>query len=418
MATLQKKQQHGDMTITVLKGVDRVRKRPTFFFCSDGLEGCENSFFEILFNSVNEARKGYGKEIRVTVYRDQSIEVDDHGRGVPLGWNVKMQNWNWYLIYCELFSQFEGFRGKGACCVQYSSEFMNVYSYNGTVESSIHFKKGEPCSDFSERPLANHEKRIGTVVHWKPDLEVFTDIAIPREFFKKALRQQSAINPGIAFLLRLEQENGKFKEQKYLYENGFADYLTEQVGDASFTAPVVWHLETQGKDRDDRPEYKFKADITFCFSKTVQMIEYYHNSRFLKYGGSPDEAVSNAFTNVFWIYIRHYYLKNHPKEKGIYLNFNYSINNFYCKYKAIKEALWGFIRDHLNLVVSSFSTMTTYENREKKAITNEFIANSLHDFLHCQLECYLFENPQIAEKISKEIFNGMKLKYERGDRVM
>ena len=402
MATAGKRtpQEYGDESITTLKGADRVRKRPAVIFGSDGLEGCEHSFFEILSNSVDEAREGHGKEIRVTVYRDQSIEVDDHGRGVPLGWNEKEQNWNWYLVYCELYAggkynnnsgdaAYEyslGLNGLGACATQYSSEYMDVYSYNGTVERSIHFKKGEVDGELNERPLEKREKRTGTVVHWKPDLDVFTDINIPHEYFADVLHRQSVVNPGISFLLRLEQENGKFEEQKFFYENGIADYLTEQVGDASFTAPVVWHLETQGKDRDDLPEYKFKADVTFCFSKTVQMIEYYHNSSYLEYGGSPDKAVRSAFT---------FAIDKYCKAQNLYK-------------KGDDKITFQNVQDCLVLVINSFSTLTSYENQTKKAINNVFIANALNQFLRQQFEVYCLENPMAAEMIANQVLINMR----------
>ena len=98
------KQQYNDQSIKSLKGPDRVRKRPGVIFGSDGLDGCEHSFFEILSNSVDEARDGHGNEIRVTAYNDNTLEVDDRGRGVPLGWNESEQRFNWDLIYCELYA--------------------------------------------------------------------------------------------------------------------------------------------------------------------------------------------------------------------------------------------------------------------------------------------------------------------------
>ena len=148
------KQQYNDQSIKALKGADRVRKRPAVIFGSDGLEGCEHSFFEILSNSVDEAKEGHGDEIKITVYADKSIMVDDRGRGVPLGWNESEGRWNWDLIYCELYaggkyennsgdSAYEyslGLNGLGACATQYSSEFMVVKSYDGTTERSISFK--------------------------------------------------------------------------------------------------------------------------------------------------------------------------------------------------------------------------------------------------------------------------------------
>ena len=387
-------QQYNDQSIKALKGADRVRKRPAVIFGSDGLEGCQHSFFEILSNAVDEAREGHGNEIRVTTYLDRSIEVDDHGRGVPLGWNEAEGRWNWDLIYCELYAggkydnntdgAYEyslGTNGLGACATQYSSEYMVIKSYDGTTERSIRFKKGEVDGELTERPLSPKEKRTGTVVLWRPDLEVFTDINIPHEFFRSTMRRQSVANAGIGFVLRIEQEDKKFSEERFLYANGISDYLSELVGEAGLTAPVLWHQDAQGKDREDKPEYKFKADISFCVSNTVSALEYYHNSSFLEYGGSPDRAVKSAF-----VYALDKYLK---------------ANNRYGKNES--KVTFPDIADCLVLVINSFSTMTSYENQTKKAINNTFIYEALNEFLRRQLEIYFIENPKAAELFANQV---------------
>ena len=388
-------QQYNDQSIKALKGADRVRKRPSVIFGSDGLEGCEHSFFEILSNAVDEAREGHGNVIKITVFQDKSIEVDDRGRGVPLGWNEAEGRWNWDLIYCELYaggkyennsggSAYEyslGLNGLGACATQCASEYMIVKSYDGTTERSIRFRRGEVNGELQERPLSPKEKRTGTVVLWRPDLKVFTDINIPPEFFRDVLHRQAVVNPGITFTLHIEQEDESFTDEKFVYENGISDYLTERVGEAGLTAPVLWHLETQGRDRADLDEYKFKADVSFCVSNTVNMLEYYHNSSFLEYGGSPDRAVKLAFT-----YVMDKYLK---------------ANNRYTKNES--KVTFNDIADCLVLVVNSFSTLTSYENQTKKAINNAFIADALNEFLRQQLEVYFIENPKAAELFANQV---------------
>ncbi len=386
---------YNDQSIRSLKGADRVRKRPGVIFGSDGLEGCEHSFFEILSNSVDEAREGHGKEILVTAYRDKSIEVDDHGRGVPLGYNEAEGRWNWDLIYCELYaggkydnnggdSAYEyslGLNGLGACATQYSSEYMDVFSYDGSVCRSIRFRKGEPISELEERELDKKERRTGTVIRWRPDLEVFTDINIPHEFFIETMRRQSVVNAGISFILKLEQEDGSFTEQKFLYEHGISDYIAELAGETAMTAPTFWHLETKGRDREDKDDYKLKADFSFCVSNTVNVIEYYHNSSFLEYGGSPDRAVKIGFV---------YALDKYMKAAGKY-NKNES------------KITFADISDCLVLVINSFSTITSYENQTKKSITNSFIYEAMCDSIKQNLEIYFAENPTAAELFANQV---------------
>ena len=394
-AEKQKNAGYNNQSIKSLKGADRVRKRPGVIFGSDGLDGCSHSFFEILSNSVDEAREGYGSEIEITAYADKSISVVDHGRGVPLGYNEAEGRYNWELIYCELYaggkydnnndeSAYEyslGLNGLGACATQYSSEFMDVFSYDGVNEYSIRFKKGEPVTELMTRPLGKGEKKTGTHVHWRPDLEVFTDINIPHEFFKETLRRQAIVNPKIAFKLRTEDGNGKFTEEKYVYENGIADYISELAGESSLTSPVLWHLETQGRDRADKDEYKLKADVSFCISNTANRLEYYHNSSFLEHGGSPDKAVKVAFTYALDKYIRTAGKYNKNESKITFTD----------------------IADCLLLVTNSFSTLTSYENQTKKSITNTFIYEAMTDFLKNNLEIYFLENPLQAEVFANQV---------------
>lgn len=393
MAKGTPKAEYNNDSIRALKGAERVRAKPAVIFGSDGLEGCEHAFFEILSNSVDEAREGHGKEITVTVYKDRSIMVDDRGRGVPLGWNEKEQRWNWDLIYCEMYAGGKygntknsayvfslGTNGLGACGTQYASEFMKVQSFDGTTERCINFKKGEVVGDLIERPLMPKEKRTGTTVFWKPDLEVFTDIAIPVDYYRDTLYRQAIVNAGVKFVLRVEQEKG-FSEEVFYYEQGIPEYLSGIVGDTALTELVSWHVEGEGRDREDRDPYFFKSDIYFCFSQKAQLLEYYHNSSYLEHGGSPDKAVRAAFTAAF-----DKYLKN---------------NNRYSKNES-KIGI-GDILESLVLVINGFSTEASYENQTKKAISNVFIYETLNDFLRKKLEFYLIENPKAAEAIANQI---------------
>lgn len=390
--------EYNDQSITKLKGPDRVRKRPAVIFGSDGLEGCEHSYFEILANAVDEAREGYGKKIITTVYKDRSIEVEDFGRGVPLGYNEAEKCYNWELIYCELYaggkysnndgnSAYEyslGLNGLGACATQYSSEYMDVKSYSAGMLSEISFKKGYPVGKklkVSEISDPKKQSRTGTVVRWLPDLEVFTDINIPIEFFEENLRRQSVVNAGIKFILRRELENGKFSESEYCYENGISDYINEITKDNSLTTPVVWKLDTMGKDREDKKEYKLRAEIAFCVSTAVSTLEYYHNSSYLEYGGAPDKAVRTAFAYALDKYIR---------AQGKY-NKNES------------KVAFSDIVDCIVVIINSSSTYTSYENQTKKAINNIFIAKALTKFIEEKLEVYFAEKPTEAQLFANQV---------------
>ncbi len=404
---IAKKADYDNQSIKSLKGADRVRKRPAVIFGSDDLIGCQHSFIEILANSVDEAREGYGDKIIVKKYLDLSVEVEDFGRGVPLGYNEKEKRYNWELVFCELYaggkydnndgnSAYEfslGLNGLGATATQYSSEFMTVKSYNGKQLSEIDFKSGNPASELRVSDIKAGMKRRGTVIRWRPDLKVFKEIDIPVQFLSDTLRRQAFVNAGIKFILYVETARGKFEESEFYYQNGVADYIAEVTDGIQITSPVSWKIETKGRDREDLPDYKFKAEITFCFAKDGKR-EYYHNASYLEYGGAPDRAVRNAFTYAIDKYI-----------KG---------QNKYSKNES--KISFDDIADNLSIIVNSASTQTSYENQTKKAITNAFIQKALTDFIKTNLEIYLTENQTSANTIMNQVLINMRAR-ETADRT-
>ena len=386
---------YGEESIRALKGPDQVRKRPAVIFGSYDLVGCEHSFFEILSNSVDEAREGFGDVITVTAYNDRSIEIEDHGRGIPLGWNEVEKKYNWELIFCELYAGGKydnnkngsyslslGLNGLGACATQFSSEYMDVRSYRNGSVSSISFKKGFACTELKVEPLTGRDvNRTGTVIRWKPDIEVFTAIDIQKEKFSTTMHKQAVVNAGITFRFKWQNEDGTFTSEEYLYENGIQDYVTEIAGEETLTKPVLWHSEARGRDRADLPEYDVVMNIAFCISNAAQSMEFFHNSSFLEHGGSPKDAVKTAFLFAMEAYLKDKYQKN----------------------EKTKKIQFEDIEDCLVIVTNSFSTQTSYENQTKKSITNKFIKESMTDFLKNQLTIYLTENPEEAEKFATQV---------------
>ena len=383
--------EYGNESISSLKGADRVRKRPGVIFGSDGLEGCEHAVFEILSNSIDEAREGYGKEIILTSYRDGSIEVEDFGRGCPVDYNSAEQRYNWELVFCELYAggkydnedgdNYEyslGLNGLGSCATQYSSEYMDVTVWRDGKKYDLHFEKGENIGGLKWEEYT--KKRTGSRIHWKPDLEVFTDIAIPDSYFEDVMKKQAVVNSGVSFKLRIEEEKG-FRETEYLYENGIRDYVAELAGEDSLTLPEYIEGERRGRDREDMPDYKIKLSAAFCFSNKFNCIEYYHNSSWLEYGGAPEKATRSAFVSAIDALLR---------KQGKYQ-------------KNESKVTFNDIQDCLILVTNCFSTRTSYENQTKKAITNRFIQEAMTDFFKTKLEVYFIENPKDAERIMEQV---------------
>ncbi len=389
---MAKKQDYGNDSISMLKGADRVRKRPQVIFGSDGLEGCEHAVFEILSNAIDEAREGYGDQITVTRYNDQTIEVEDFGRGCPVDWNEKEQRYNWELVFCELYAggkykndaggDYEyslGLNGLGSCATQYASEFMDVTIRRDGHKYSLHFEKGEIVGDLVTEPA--DRKKTGTTIRWKPDREVFTEIDVPSEYFEDVLHRQAVVNQGVTFKLRTQKPTGGFDEQEFYYEHGIMDYVTELAGEAPLTAPLFIETERKGRDRADKPEYKVKISAAFCFSNKVNVLEYYHNSSWLEHGGAPEKAARSAFTSAIDGYIKQQnkYQKNESKIS------------------------FQDVQDCLVLVTNCFSTITSYENQTKKAVTNKFVQEAMTAFFREQLEIYFIEHKQEADRILEQV---------------
>lgn len=393
---MQKKVQYGNESISQLKGADRVRKRPGVIFGSDGLEGCQHSVFEIISNSIDEARSGFGTKIIVTRFLDHSIEVQDFGRGIPVDYNTREGCYNWQLLFCELYAggkydtnsgNYEyslGLNGLGLCATQYASEYMEAEIFTGGFRYFLQFAKGNPVGDMIKEPYSG--KQTGTRIKWRPDLEVFTDINIPLEYFQETLKRQSVVNPGITFILKDEISNGKFQTYEYYYKNGIEDYVREIANGQEFSSIQTWQAERIGRDRADKPEYKVKINVSLCFSNKVKLKEYYHNSSYLEYGGAPEKAVRSALVSKIDGYL---------KQNGKYT-------------KTDSKISFQDIEDCLILVISSFSTQTSYENQTKKAITNKFIQEAITDFLKHQFDVYFIENPLEAEKICDQVLINMR----------
>ena len=395
---MAKKASYGNESISQLKGADRVRKRPAVIFGSDGIEGCEHAVFEILSNSIDEAREGYGDKIVITRYLDGSIEVQDFGRGLPVDYNKKEDRYNWELVFCELYAgskyntndangSYEyslGLNGLGLCATQYSSEYMDAEVHKDGFKYNLHFEKGEIAGEMQKEPY--NKRDTGTRIRWKPDLKVFTDINIPLEYYQETIKRQSVVNQGIKFILKNQISGSSFETFEYCYENGITDYVKEIANGTEMSTVQFWSSERVGRDRADMKDYKVKLTAAVCFSNKVQAKEYYHNSSFLEHGGAPEKAFRNAFV---------YQIDNYLKTNGKYV-------------KSDAKITYQDVEDCLILVVSSFSTQTSYENQTKKAITNKFIQEAMTEFFRQQLEIYFLENKLDADKITGQVLINMR----------
>ena len=388
---MAKKQAYGNESIAMLKGADRVRKRPAVIFGSDDLVGCEHAVFEIMSNAIDEAREGYGNLIVVTRYADRSIEVEDFGRGCPVDWNEKEQRYNWELVFCEMYAggkynnnvgtNYEyslGLNGLGSCATQYASEYFDARIYRDGFKYTLHFERGQLVGKMKKEPA--DRKKTGSLFRWKPDLEVFTDINIPVDYYLDVMKRQAVVNAGITFRFR-NQVDSKFETTEFCYEHGILDYVNELTEGDALTLPQFWEAERVGRDRPDKPEYKVKITAALCFSRNLSRLEYYHNSSWLEHGGAPDKAARNGFVYAIDAYI---------KQAGKYT-------------KNESKITFQDVADCLVLVTNCFSTQTSYENQTKKSINNKFIQEAMTEFFRSRLQIYFIENKQEADRIADQV---------------
>lgn len=392
---MAKKKEYGNESIRSLKGADRVRKRPAVIFGSDGIEGCQHSVFEIMSNSIDEAREGRGNKIVVTRFEDCSVEIQDFGAGIPVDFNKAENEENWKLLFCEMYAggkydngadNYEyslGLNGLGLCATQYASEYMDAEIHRDGYCYTLHFEHGENVGGLTKVP---YDKRdTGTRIKWKPDLKVFTDINVPVEFYLDTMKRQAIVNDGVSFVFK-NQVGSRFETTEFCYKNGIKDYVEELAADTAFTTQQYWECERIGRDREDLSDYKLKIKAALCFSLKTQCKEYYHNSSYLEHGGAPDKAFKSAFVNQINAYLK--------------------ANNKYNKTDS--QINVQDIDDIIIFVVSSFSTQTSYENQTKKAITNKFIQEAMTDFFRKQLEVYFIENKMDADKIADQVLINMR----------
>lgn len=392
---MAKKKEYGNESIRSLKGADRVRKRPAVIFGSDGIEGCQHSVFEIMSNSIDEAREGRGNKIVVTRFEDCSVEIQDFGAGIPVDFNKAENEENWKLLFCEMYAggkydngadNYEyslGLNGLGLCATQYASEYMDAEIHRDGYCYTLHFEHGENVGGLTKVPYGKRD--TGTRIKWKPDLKVFTDINVPVEFYLDTMKRQAIVNDGVSFVFK-NQVGSRFETTEFCYKNGIKDYVEELAADTAFTTPQYWECERIGRDREDLSDYKLKIKAALCFSLKTQCKEYYHNSSYLEHGGAPDKAFKSAFVNQINAYLK--------------------ANNKYNKTDS--QINVQDIDDIIIFVVSSFSTQTSYENQTKKAITNKFIQEAMTDFFRKQLEVYFIENKMDADKIADQVLINMR----------
>lgn len=347
-------------SISQLKGADRVRKRPEALLGSRGIDGAIHTIQEIIGNSTDEKLSGYGDKLDICYYEDGSISVRDYGRGVPLGWNEKEKNWNYLLIYSELYaggkygdnqkllkgieesnawSTFKimdhpylisiGLNGLGGACTQYTSEFFDVTSYRDGKASTMRFKKG--VAVMSELEVIDTDEPNGTYIHWKPDNEVFTDTDIPVKWFESTCKALSFV-AGFTVTLTI---GDKVK----VYESSDIEKEMEaRLGNCVYTNAF--------KHIVDNTDDVCICDLKVSVGPTGLSQDYYHNMISVR-GGAHSQGVYSAYSMFF-------------REVGNMRGIRLSERDYAGKF---------------SIIVSTLANKASLRNQTKDSIDDSWIAN-------------------------------------------
>ena len=383
--------QYNEDSIQSLGILGGVRAKPA----SIGLESHNHTFLEILGNSIDEYRAGFGNSITITKNDDGSVTVRDFGRGVPMGKNKdgeyaydKVFNTLWaggkYKNNDDDGGDYEyslGTNGVGATGTNYTSDFLTVCSHKVEGTSFVKYEKGvevEGSYQFVKQQV--HENFVGTEITWRPSQEVFRGKGeVDDDFIELTLQDQSIVNGGLRFVFN----NDKVGESKeYYYENGVADYIKSISNEEHMLTDVIsFTTEQKGRDNEADKDYRIKTDINFAFNRETSFSRYYHNTSWLENGGTPEEFIKNSFTFVIDKFL---------KEQNLYN-------------KNEKKVTFEDISDSLIVITSTYSTISLFTDQTKKKIGSDFMKQSVTKWLREQLEIYFIENPKEAELVFKQV---------------
>lgn len=349
---------YDDNSIDRLEGAQRVRFRPAAILGSNGLDGAKHTIYEIVGNASDEQMSGFGDKIEIGYYEDGSISVRDYGRGVPLGWNEKKQEWNYFLIYEELYaggkyndsqevlrdinnrdawSTFNikdypylitvGLNGLGAAATQCTSEYCTVSSFRGGVKRTMKFEKGSHILD--NLIEEDTDEADGTLVHWKPDPTVFTDVNIGSKWIDKLCKSLSyTADFDVIF-----NNKGNIVEYK---RSTITEQMKKDTNEAIFVESFLHEVDEGG-------------DVCICFSNIAigpggRGNEFFHNKVEIR-GGVHAEAVNTALAIFF---------EDRGRERGLRIkNSDYS--------------------GKLSTIVSTLSNKVSYRGQTKDSLDDMYV---------------------------------------------
>lgn len=311
---------YGDTSIQNNEGPKGLRKRPATLLGTGGLSGCVHAIFEIVSNSVDEYREGYGDVITVTVDDDNSVTVEDRGRGVPMDWNSKANKYNWDLVFNTLYasgkgsgsaySTSEGLNGVGCTAAQYTSDYMEVSVVRESDDGRLmryemSFKDGYPVGELRKKDITGSNVHTGTKVKFRPSASVFNVNNVESYSYSNRLRKKAMTTPGLKIVLKYKGD----EPQEFYFKDGMKEYIDNNTASARWNKEVLYfEKERTCNDLyyftgqyDAEKNFKGESRLALAFVKDSEysVMEVYHNGAILSQGGETLNSVITACAKVF-----------------------------------------------------------------------------------------------------------------------
>jgi len=373
MALEEKKnqQEYNAEQIQVLEGLDPVRKRPGMYIGTTGPRGLHHLVYEIVDNSIDEALAGYCKSISVVIHKDNSISVEDDGRGMPVDIHPKMKKPAVEVIHTVLhaggkfggggYKVSGGLHGVGASVVNALSESMEVeIKRNGNIYKQT-YARGKVTSDLTI--IGECGKKTGSRTTFKADPEIFEETEYSYDTLEHRLREMAFLNRGLKISLKDERE-AKKKAEVFHYEGGIKEFVKHQNKNKEAIHPDIIYFEAK------RDTYEVEIAMQYTDRYNEMLLSYANNINTTE-GGTHMVGFKSALTRVF--------------------------NDYAKKTKAIKENEEGLagedVREGLTAIVSVKLTEPQFEGQTKTKLGNSEMRGFVETVTNENLTAFLEENP-------------------------
>ena len=379
---------YGADSIQVLEGLEAVRKRPAMYIGDIGEKGLHHLVYEVVDNSIDEALAGYCKNIVVTIHEDNSVSVDDDGRGIPTGINTKEKKSALEMVMTILHAggKFDkntykvsgGLHGVGVSCVNALSSKLHVTVQREDKIFEQEYRIGVPQYEVREIGASS---KTGTLVHFWPDTTIFTVIVFKKDILEARLRELAYLNRGIHITLidlREKDDNGESYSKVFYSEGGiveFVEMLDKSAGRTSFLPNII---NVEGRDEDTN--VAVEVALTYNDSYSEHIYSYVNNINTIE-GGTHVTGFRRALTRVF---------KSYGDRQNLFE-------------KAKVEIEGDDFREGLSAIISVKVPEPQFEGQTKTKLGNSEVSGVVDSTVSKVLEAYLEENPKEAKNIISKV---------------